>query len=108
MDHVEREIRLYRTRAGEVPFSNWFENLQDPRTQQRIDARLARIRLGNLGDTKPVGDGVHELRLDFGPGYRIYFGQQGHTVIILLCGGDKSTQQRDVKRAKLFWTDYKK
>ena len=100
MAHVEREIRLYQTSAGLVPFSEWFDSLDDVRMQQRIDARLARIRLGNFGDAKPVGEGVCELRLDFGPGYRIYFGQEGRTIVILLCGGDKSSHQRDIKKAK--------
>jgi putative addiction module killer protein len=108
VDDAKWEIRLYQTRTGAVPFSVWFDSLQDIRTQQRIDARLARLRLGNLGDVKRVGEGIHELRLDFGPGYRIYFGQQGRTVIILLYGGDKSTQQRDIRKAKLFWADYMK
>lgn len=106
MDHVEREIRLYRSADGRVPFSEWFDSLDDVRTKQRIDARLARIRVGNFGDAKMVGGGVHELRLDFGPGYRIYFAQEGRTIVILLCGGDKSTQQRDIKRAKQFWLSY--
>jgi len=106
VDHLEREIRLYQTSTGAVPFSQWFDKTNDVKTQQRIDARLARIRLGNFGDAKAVGDGVHELRLDFGPGYRIYFGQEGRTIVILLCGGDKSSQRRDIKRAKQFWLDY--
>ena len=106
VDHVEREIRLYRTGDGRVPFSEWFDGLGDVRTQHRIDARLTRIRSGNFGDARPVGDGVHELRLDFGPGYRVYFGQEGRTIVILLCGGDKSTQQRDIKRAKQYWLSY--
>src|SRR5947207_14356317 len=67
------EIRLYQTSAGTVPFSEWFDRLADIRTQQRIDARLTRMRVGNFGDAKAVGGGVLELRLDFGPGYRIYF-----------------------------------
>ena len=103
---MEREIRLYQTRDQRIPFSEWFDSLENPRTQQRIDARLARIRLGNFGDAKTVGEGVCELRLDFGPGYRIYFGQEGRTIVILLCGGDKSTQQRDIQKAKQFWLDY--
>ena len=90
-----------------MPFSEWFDNLGDIKAQQRIDSRLARVRLGNFGDAKPVGGGLHELRLDFGPGYRIYFGQEGRTVVVLLCGGDKSSQQRDIERAKLFWLNYK-
>jgi len=106
VDHVKREIRLYRTSGGTVPFSEWFDCLGDIRAQQRIDARLARIRVGNFGDAKAVGDGVLELRLDFGPGYRIYFGQEGRTIVVLLCGGDKSSQKRDIKKAKQFWLNY--
>lgn len=106
VDHVKREIRLYQTKGGTVPFSEWFDSLDDTKTQQRIDARLARLRVGNLGDAKTVGDGVFELRLDFGPGYRIYFGQEGRTIVILLCGGDKSSQKRDIKKAKEFWLKY--
>lgn len=106
VDDVEREIRLYRTIDGKIPFSEWFEGLDDARTQQRIDARLARIRVGNFGDTKALGGGVYELRLDFGPGYRIYFGYEGRTIVILLCGGDKSTQQQDIKKAKQYWMNY--
>ena len=107
MDHVAREIRLYRTPAGPVPFTDWFEGLRDATTQQRIDARLARVRLGNIGDCKAVGGGVSELRLNFGPGYRVYFGQDGQTIVVLLCGGDKSTQARDLKQAQKYWAGYK-
>ena len=98
VDHVEREIRLYRTSAGTVPFSQWFDGLGDIKTQQRIDARLARMRVGNFGDAKAVGEGVFELRLDFG--------QEGRTIVVLLCGGDKSSQKRDIKKAKQFWLNY--
>jgi putative addiction module killer protein len=107
MEHVEREIRLYRTREGKVPFSEWFEAINDPRTRYKIDARLTRIRLGNLGDCQAVGSGVSELRLDYGPGFRIYFGQEGQEIIVLLCGGDKSTQKKDIKKAQVYWADYK-
>ena len=71
-----------------------------------IDARLARVRRGNFGDAKSVGDGVHELRIDFGPGYRVYFGREGSRIVILLCGGAKKSQQRDIATAKRYWKEY--
>ncbi len=73
----------------------------------RVLARLARVRRGNLGDCKSVGEGVSELRVDYGPGYRVYFAQKGQTLVILLCGGDKRTQEKDIQRAKQYWHDYK-
>ena len=72
-----------------------------------IRTRLDRVALGNLGDCEPVGEGVSELRIAFGPGYRVYFAQDGDTIVLLLCGGDKSTQVKDIKRAKEYWADYK-
>ena len=70
-------------------------------------SRLARVRQGNLGDCKPVGEGVSELRVDYGPGYRVYFGQKGRTLVVLLCGGDKRSQDRDIRLAKQFWQEFK-
>ena len=70
--------------------------------------RLERVRLGNLGDWKAVGEGVSELRIEAGPGYRVYYGQDGKSIVILLCGGSKATQTRDIKHAKLYWQDYKR
>lgn len=70
-------------------------------------ARLARVRQGNLGDCKSVGEGVSELRVDYGPGYRVYFGQKGRTLVVLLCGGDKRTQDRDIPLAKQYWREFK-
>ena len=81
-------------------YADWFDRLRDRRAQARIDARLLRFSLGNPGDVKSVGDGVQELRIDYGPGYRIYFARVGDLVVILLAGGDKSTQQADVEIAK--------
>ena len=82
-------------------------SLRDPKTQTRIEARIERLESGNLGDYRSVGDGVFELRLQFGPGYRIYFGEVDNTIVLLLCGGDKSSQGRDIKRAKAYWREYK-
>ena len=80
-------------------YAQWFDGLRDRRARARIDVRIRRISLGNLGDVKPVGEGVSELRIDYGPGYRVYFTRQGSTLIVLLAGGDKRTQNRDIKTA---------
>jgi len=77
----------------------WFRSLRDARARARIDNRIRRLSLGNPGDVRPVGGGVSELRIDYGPGYRVYFAQRGATIVILLCGGDKRTQSRDIARA---------
>lgn len=81
-------------------FRQWLYNLRDREAIDRINVRLSRVALGNFGDTAPVGDGVSEMRIHYGPGYRIYFIRRGATVIVLLCGGDKSTQTQDIQRAK--------
>ena len=80
-------------------YSKWFKSLRDRQARARINVRIRRLSLGNPGDVKPVGEGVSELRIDYGPGYRVYFVEQGHTVVILLAGGDKQTQERDIKTA---------
>jgi putative addiction module killer protein len=80
-------------------FDRWLQGLKDLNARSRVIARLDRLALGNAGDVKPVGSGVSELRIDYGPGYRVYFTQRGPVVILLLCGGDKSTQAADIKRA---------
>lgn len=82
------------------PYAAWFDGLRDKRATARINARLRRVSLGNLGDARPLGDGVSELRIDYGPGYRVYLVQRGPALVILLTGGDKSTQRKDIKRAK--------
>jgi putative addiction module killer protein len=80
-------------------YAKWFANLRDRQARARIDARIRRLSLGNPGDVKPVGEGVSELRIDYGPGYRVYFVRRGETLVILLAGGDKRTQDRDIKLA---------
>jgi putative addiction module killer protein len=80
-------------------FAKWIDGLQDLRARARIQARIERLALGNPGDVKAVGEGVSELRIDYGPGYRVYFKKRGQTMIILLAGGDKSTQAKDIKTA---------
>jgi putative addiction module killer protein len=102
------EVERYVTKEGISPFRDWFHSFKDDRTQAVIRARLARIRLGAIGDHKSVGDGVFELRIDYGAGYRVYFGREGKTLVILLCGGDKGSQQRDIAMAKKLWADHRR
>jgi len=80
-------------------FKKWFAALKDQNAKARIDVRIRRISLGNFGDVEPVGNGVSEIRIDYGPGYRVYFIKMGNIVVILLCGGDKSTQAKDIQKA---------
>ena len=89
-------------------FDDWLQTLRDRRAVARIASRLSRAEDGNLGDVKAVGDGVSEMRIDYGPGYRLYFMQKGQVVIVLLCGGDKSTQARDIAEAKRLAKEWKK
>jgi putative addiction module killer protein len=88
-------------------FDAWVETLRDRQARQRIAARLTRLQAGNPGDVKPVGEGISELRIDYGPGYRIYFTRRGPLIVLLLCGGDKSTQAKDIKKAIAAAKDWK-
>jgi putative addiction module killer protein len=88
-------------------FETWFQRLRDRQAQARINARIRRLSLGNPGDVKPVGSGVSEMRIDYGPGYRIYYRQRGNILILLLCGGDKRTQDSDIKQAIAISKDWK-
>ena len=89
---------MFEIRQTEV-YAQWFGSLRDRQARARIDARIRRLSLGNPGDAKPVGEGVSELRIDYGPGYRVYFVQRGQRLVVLLAGGDKRTQDRDIKTA---------
>ena len=88
-------------------YAKWFAGVRDRVTRARIDIRIRRLSLGSAGDAKPVGEGVSELRVDHGPGYRVYFIQRGEVVIVLLAGGNKSTQDRDIRNAKALAKDLK-
>lgn len=101
-----REIQIYVREDGVAPFSEWLAGLRDVRGRAKIRTRLDRLELGNFGDCRGVGDGVQELRIDYGPGYRVYFGQVNTTLILLLCGGDKASQAQDIQTAKSYWQDY--
>ena len=98
-------VREYFTAEGHSPFGAWLATL-DVAVRARIQARVFRFQFGNLGDHKSVGEGVWEARLTFGPGYRLYFGKDGSRIVLLLLGGDKSTQKKDIERARRYWAEY--
>lgn len=101
-----KTVITYRDPAGDEPFTEWLNSLRDSTTRRRILNRLLRVENGHYGDYKSIGEGVYELRLFFGPGYRIYFGEDGDTLVILLISGDKGTQRRDTQRAQRYWQEY--
>ena len=103
---IPQQFIYYVTKKGDSPFIKWFEGI-DHSVEQIIRKRLERVKLGNFGDCENLGEGVFELRIHFGAGYRIYFGRDGREVVLLLCGGDKVSQSQDIRRAKFFWEDYK-
>jgi len=102
------DLIVYEQGQGQRPYNKWFDSVRDKRMQSRIITRLGQVQAGNFGDCKSVGDRVVELRIDAGPGYRIYCGRSGATIVVLLCGGDKSSQDKDIERAKRFWVDWKR
>lgn len=107
MEAQPREIQWYIKPDGKIPFDDWFDNLRDIKAQIKINKRLNRVNLGNLGDYRALREGVFELKIDYGSGYRIYFGQIGTTIVLLLCGGDKSTQDQDIRQAIEYWQNYR-
>ena len=105
---AEWEIKKLELQNGLVPFDEWFDSLRDKRMQAAVDARLARVRAGNFGDCKSVGGGVFELRVAFGPGLRVYYGLYRRQMVVLLGGGDKLSQSRDIRRAQQLWQQFTK
>ena len=101
-----RFIFQYLREDGSCPFEKWFENLRDTMGKAIIAARIEKMRLGHAGNEKSVGGGVYESKIYFGPGYRLYFGNEGTQRILLLCGGTKKRQSNDIRLAQLFWKDY--
>jgi len=102
------ELFRYQREDGREPVTEWLESIRDKTAQARIRVRLRHLQAGNFGDCQPVGNGVLELRVHLGAGYRVYFGWRGERVVILLCGGDKRSQARDIQTAKVYWTDWKR
>ena len=108
MTSGKKEARYYITATGRSPLIEWLEALKDIQGRAIIKVRIRRMEEGNWGSFKPIGQGVCELKIPFGPGYRVYFGEDGDRLIILLCGGDKGSQDRDITRAHRYWADYRR
>lgn len=102
------EIEYYRTEGGTAPFREWLQALRDVTGRAKIRVRLDRARLGNLGDHKNLGEGLYELRVDYGPGYRVYYTLEGNRLILLLVGGDKESQRRDIAKAGGYLQDHRR
>lgn len=102
-----KQIVFYADEDGNEPFQVWIDNLRDAQGRRRIIKRLFRVQQGNYGDVEPIGEGLSELRLFFGPGYRVYFGEDAENIVVILCGGDKDSQSRDIEDAKVYWKEYK-
>jgi len=100
-----QEIIVYSDTNGKQPFVKWLNSLSSI-IRTRIQQRILRLSVGNFGDFKFLAEGIYELRLDFGPGYRVYFGKDGNTIVVLINGGDKGTQNKDINAAKKYWQDY--
>lgn len=106
MEATPKNVQFYTTLSGKCPFAEWLDSLKNREARAKIAVRLRRVEEGNLGNYRLVGKGVCELKIDYGPGYRIYFGQVGSTVVLILCGGDKSTQDQDILKAQEYWEEY--
>jgi putative addiction module killer protein len=103
----QKTVEIYCNKLGNKPFKIWVNSLKDPRIKARIEQSIRRIENGNFGVHKSVGEGVWELVLDFGPGYRAYYAHENDQIVILLCAGSKKTQQRDIAQAQSYWKDYR-
>jgi len=101
-------IAYYLTEKEDKPFKEWLDALKDITARQKVRIRLDRVRLGNLAKNRSVGNGVYELKIDYGPGYRVYHGIDKKTIVLLLLGGDKSSQKKDIAQASKYWEDYRR
>lgn len=107
MEVIKREVLIYRTADGKEPLTDFMAKLKDHKAKAAILVRLNRLERGNFGNCKPIGDGLKEMRIHHGPGYRVYIGEDGERMVVVLCVGRKNTQSQDIRDAKRFWTDYK-
>lgn len=107
MQSIPYTTTYYTDEAGHKPFREWFLALRDKTAMQKIAVRISRVELGNFGVCKTVGSGVMELKIDYGPGYRVYYAIDGETVVLLLIGGDKKSQHRDIEIAQSYWQTHK-
>ena len=108
MPEMTNTINEYTDEQGKSPYAEWLSNLRDARAKAKILMRVDKMELGLFGDVEPIGEGLSELRIHYGPGYRVYYGKEGKQVYLLLCGGDKSSQSKDIKQAKAYWKDHKR
>jgi len=108
LQHAMIELRRYQLEDERTPITEWLAELRDVRARAQIEVRLRRVSAGNFGDCKTVGDGISELRIDIGAGYSVYYGKHGQDLVLLLCGGNKGTQQTDIALAKNYWLDWKR
>lgn len=101
------KVNEYTDKRGRSPYAVWLKSLRDIRAKAKVILQVDKMELGLFGDVEPIGDGLSELRIHYGPGYRVYFVRERKQVYLLLCGGDKSSQAKDIKKAKAYWRDYK-
>ncbi|PIE41214.1 MAG: addiction module killer protein [Gammaproteobacteria bacterium] len=101
-------IKEYTDEKGKSPYADWLRGLRDSKAKAKIIMRVDKMELGLFGDVDSIGEGLSELRIHYGPGYRVYYGKEGQQVYLLLCGGDKSTQSKDINKAKEYWKDHKR
>ncbi len=102
------DIHVYVDSDSRMPYFAWIHSLRDVKAKEKVSARIDRLTKGNFGKCRSVGSGVQELKVDYGSGLRIYFGRDGFEKVVLLCGGDKKTQNEDIKKAREYWAQYKK
>ena len=100
-------INEYTDARGKSPYASWLNGLRDARAKAKIILQVDKMELGLFGDSEPIGEGLSELRIHYGPGYRVYYGKESNEVYLLLCGGDKSTQSKDIRNVKAYWNDHK-